>query len=181
VFVVAGVIQTNFSDHFSMILSIPVLKTINTSKCNAINYIDFKKVVTSLKSELWAGVYDTQNVNVSCDRFYSIVSSAINMATTNKTVSFKYKRLKDWMTAGFLCSARKRQKLSLKVKMHPNNKSLMSYCTKYKNNFTIILRRAKTNFYQKKFSAVASNPKKTWKLIKEVTYTVIQNSNDIKL
>lgn len=48
----AGVIQTNFSDHFSMILSMPVTETINTSKCNTINYIDFKKIDTNLKSEL---------------------------------------------------------------------------------------------------------------------------------
>jgi len=87
------------------------------------------------------------------------------------------KRLDDSRSLG---SARKKQKLSLKVKMHPNNKSLVSYYTKYKNNFTIILRRAKTNFYQTKFSTVAFNPKLTWKLIKEVTDTEIQNSNEIK-
>jgi len=87
----AGVIQTNCSDHFSTILSIPVSETINTSKCNAFDYIDFKKVNTSLKSELWAGVYDSQNVNVSCVRFYNIVSSAIDTATTKKIVSSKYK------------------------------------------------------------------------------------------
>ncbi|KAF0711369.1 myb-like protein D [Aphis craccivora] len=86
----------------------------------------------------------------------------------------------NWMTAGLLCSARKKQKLSLKVKMHANNKSLVSYYIKYKNNFTTILRRAKINFYQTKFSAVASNPKLTWKVIKEVTDTEIKNSNEIK-
>jgi len=84
------------------------------------------------------------------------------------------------MTTGLLCSARKKQKLSLKVKMHPNNKLLVSFYTKYKNNFTIILRKANINFYQQTFSTVASNPKLTWKLIKEVTDTEIHNSNEIK-
>lgn len=84
------------------------------------------------------------------------------------------------MTADLLCSARKKQKLSLKVKTHPNNKSLAYFYTKYKNNFTIISRRAKINFYQQKFSTVASNPKITWKLIKEVTHTEIHNLNEIK-
>jgi len=64
--------------------------------------------------------------------------------------------------------------------MHPNNKSLVSYYTEYKNNFSTILRRAKINFYLTKLSSVASNPKLTWKLTKEVTGTEIQNSNEIK-
>lgn len=42
-------------------------------------------------------------------------------------------------------------------------------CIKYKNNFTKILRKAKINFYKKKFNEISYSPKLTWKMMKEIT------------
>jgi len=81
---------------------------------------------------------------------------------------------------GLLCSVRKKQALSLKVKNHPNNAKLRSYYVKYKNIFTSILRITKNNFYKKNFNDISYSPKLTWKLITELTLSKNKNSDNIK-
>ena len=84
------------------------------------------------------------------------------------------------MTAGLLCSVRRKQELSLKVCKHPNNTKLASYFKKYKNKFTTILRAAKTNYFKYKFNKLSSSPKHTWKVINEITDRKNTRNDDIK-
>lgn len=72
------------------------------------------------------------------------------------------------MTPGLLRSVRRKQELYIITKKHPNNLSLISYYTKYKNNFTKILRGVKIKFYKKKFADASFSPTLTWKIIKEI-------------
>ena len=78
--------------------------------------IDFDKIVNNLKTELWIDLYNSKNVNKCCDIFYSKLNNSIFLATEVKNISAKYKRIKQWMTAGLLCSARNKQKIAMKVK-----------------------------------------------------------------
>jgi hypothetical protein len=86
------------------------------------------------------------DINRSCNIFYDKMNYAFNLATTTKNVGSRYKRIKEWMTAGLLCSARKKQHLSMKIKKHSNNTSLMLCYIKSKNTFTKILRFTKIHF-----------------------------------
>jgi len=83
------------------------------------------------------------------------------------------------MSKGLLCSARHKQYLSLKCKKNLNNVKLVSYFQKYKNNFTKLVKLAKTNFYDKKFSSVASNPKFVWKLVNDLTGRTSKNKDSV--
>jgi len=175
-----GVIQTTITDHYSTILSIPLIKHFNFKSQYNLESINFDKIVNNLKTELWINLYNSKNVNKCCDIFYNILNNAISSATEVKNISAKHKRIKQWMTAGLLCSARNKQKIAMKVKKHPNNTNLLKYYINYKNKFTNILRLTKINFFKTKFKNVASSPKLTWKLIKEITNTEVNSSNEIK-
>jgi len=175
----AGVLLTEITDHCATILSIPILVKTDSSK-NKINIINHETIKSFLIKENWTNLYSSNSVNECCSIFQSIISNAINNATTTKNVNSKNKILKDWMTKGLLCSARHKQYLSLKCKKHPNNEKLEAYYKKYKNNFTKIVRLAKVNFYEKKFHSVSHNVKSTWKLINEVTGSFQNNSHNVK-
>lgn len=114
----AGVIQTSITDHFLTVLAIPInvnsKSKRNTNNIKKIEIINHEKVNIILKSEQWEDVYSNNDINRSCDIFYDKINNAISLATTIKNVGSRYKRIKEWMTAGLLCSARKKQYLSMK-------------------------------------------------------------------
>lgn len=69
-----------------------------------------------------------------------IIKNTIDISTTRMLVKSKNKKLKDWMTNGFLISVRHKQYLSMKCKKHPDNLTLALCFKKYKNNFIKMLR-----------------------------------------
>lgn len=71
----------------------------------------------------------------------------------------------------------------MKVKKHSNNLKLLAYYTKYENKYTniyIILRITKFIFFISKLNSVASSPKLTCKLIKEITNTKVNEFTEMK-
>ncbi|KAF0705950.1 E3 ubiquitin-protein ligase TRAIP-like, partial [Aphis craccivora] len=104
----AGVIQTSITDHFLTVLAIPInvnsKSKRNTNNIKKIEIINHEKVNIILKSEQWEDVYSNNDINRSCDIFYDKINNAISLATTIKNVGSRYKRIKEWMTAGLLCS-----------------------------------------------------------------------------
>lgn len=104
-----GVIQTAITDHYFTILAIPLIKHNNCKSQYNLESINFDKIVNNLKTELWIDLYNSKNENTCCDMFYYILNNAISSATEVKNISAKYKRIKQWMTAGLLCSARYKQ------------------------------------------------------------------------
>ncbi|XP_060845463.1 uncharacterized protein LOC132925050 [Rhopalosiphum padi] len=109
------------------------------------------------------------------------VNTFVKMSTTTKVLNSKNKRIRDWMTAGLLCSVHVKQKLSLKVKKYPDNFRLAKYYNKYKNKLTTIIRAAKVNYYKNKFQEVSSNPKLTWKLINEILDKNNNKNDDVEV
>lgn len=102
-----------------------------------------------LQTEQWSEIYNKTNVNELFNTFQNIISKAIDLSTVNKVISYKNKRLKEWMSAGLLCSTRHKQAFSVKCKKNPNNVKLATYYKKYKNKYTNVLRLAKISFYEK--------------------------------
>jgi len=160
----SGVLQTDISDHFSICVSLPIINTLKT-KDNTFSIIDHNKIKCLLQTEKWSEIYNKTNTNECFNTFQNIISKAIDISTVNKVISCKNKRLKEWMSAGLLCSTRYKQALSLKCKNNPNNVKLATHYKKYKNKYTSVLRLAKISFYEKKFKSVSHCSKATWHLI----------------
>jgi len=128
----AGVIQTNITDHFSTVLAIEISKEKSVLNCNVktINYNDLEKL---FKNECWVDIFNCNDVNSCMDIFLDKINTFVKMSTTKKVFNSKKKRIREWMTAGLLCSVHFKQKLSLKVRKYPNNVRLAIYYNKYKN------------------------------------------------
>jgi len=82
---------------------------------NPIKIINYDKLKSILCKEKWMSVYTSNSVNF-LSAFQKTITNAINDSTTSNYVNFKNKRLKEWMSKGLLCSARRKQYLSLKCK-----------------------------------------------------------------
>jgi len=176
----AGVIQTNITDHFSMVLAIEISKEKSVLNCNvkAINYNDLEKL---FKNECWADIFNCNDVNSCMDIFLDKINTFVKMATTKKVFNPKNNRIREWMTAGLLCSVHFKQKLSLKVRKYPNNVRLALYYNKYKNKLTSIIRAAKINYYKNKFQEFSFSPKLTWKVINEILDNNNNKNDDVKV
>lgn len=177
-YIKAGVLQTEITDHCSIVVTIPVTTKPKIIK-NFLKVINYDKLRFILSKEKWKNVFNSNSVNFCLSDFQKSIINAINESSSTKYVNFKNKTLKEWMTKGLLCSARRKQYLSLKCKKNPNNVELNSYFKKYKNNFTKLIKLAKINYYTGKFTSVSSNPKLTWKLINELTSRNLKNKNSI--
>lgn len=148
---VAGVLQTDFSDHYTTILSIPkIIK--ETQKSASFEYINFKKLNDLLKIVNWSDLYSIGEVNESLDFVYARILDALNKSKSLKLLNSKSNRIKNWMTSGLLCSVRKKQELSLKTKKHPNNKNLIKYYKNYRNKLNYVIKMAKINYYNDHFN-----------------------------
>jgi len=164
----AGVLQIDISDHFPTITAIPLNDNLYSMN-DTCKFIDYKLLNDRMKVEKWESVFNENNINMALNLFYDKLLCIINACTINIKIVSKNKRLKEWMTAGLLCSSRQKNELSLKSKNNPINKNLFNYYKKYRNKFNTIVKLAKINFYKHKFNSCTNNPKLTWKLIKNIT------------
>lgn len=87
-----------------------------------------------LQTEKWSEIYNKTNVNECFNAFQNIISKAFDISTVTKVISYKNKRLKEWMSAGLLCSTRHKQAFSLKCKKSRNNIKLAKHYENIKIN-----------------------------------------------
>jgi len=99
---------------------------------------------------------------------------------SEKKIVSKNKRIKEWMTAGLLCSTQKKNKLSMKIKRRPLNNALIKYYKSYRNKLNTFIREVKINVYKNKFNSLSHNPKATCKLINELIGKKAINKDTIK-
>jgi len=99
----ARVIQTNITDHFSTVLAIEIIKEKSVSNCilKMINYNDIKKL---FENKLWNGIFSCSDVNICMNIFLDKVENFVKISTTTRVVNSKNKGIREWMTAGLLCS-----------------------------------------------------------------------------
>jgi hypothetical protein len=90
-----GVLQSNFTDHFSTVLAIPKYTKIKNPFIKTVNKINYDEVISKLKTEDWAEIYLVNDVNKSCDLFYNKINSAIISSNTTKIINSKEKRIKE--------------------------------------------------------------------------------------
>jgi len=99
----AGVLQTDITDHFSTGCSIPINNVYKT-KNNIFPAIDHDKINRFLDKEKWSEIFNKTSVNECCNAFKKIINTAIDKSTSYTVITSKNKRLKEWMSAGLLCS-----------------------------------------------------------------------------
>jgi len=111
----SGVIQIDITDHCPIIASIPILKY-EPQNSNKIKHINYSLINLYLEKETWECVYNEINIDIAVINFYDKLNSVIEKCTSEKKIVSKNKRIKEWMTAGLLCSTRKKMNFRLKSK-----------------------------------------------------------------
>lgn len=102
----AGVLLTDITDHCYISISILDKVKIIEKQINFVNYDLLKSILSKVN---WTNLYESDSVNECCTIFQTIISNALNEATSLKSINAKNKRLKDWMSKGLLCSAHRKQ------------------------------------------------------------------------
>lgn len=70
---------------------------------------------------------------------YDKINCIIEQCTSVKKIVSKNKWIKGWMTASLLCSTRKKNELSMKMKKHPLNNLLCKYYKSYRNKLNSLI------------------------------------------
>ena len=72
-------------------------------------------------------------------------------------MSTKNRKLKPWITNGLVISIKNRDKLNMKTKRDKTNLKLLNYYGAYRNKLTILIRKAKEQFYINKIETCKGN------------------------
>lgn len=115
----AGVLQTQITDHFSLIMSMSKYNTFK-QECIAVKSVNYNMLSNILKEEMRKCVLYVKYKWLCC-YLYVKIWNAVEKSRFLFKLNSKNKRLKEWMTLGLLNSNRKKHDLSKKTRKHPLN------------------------------------------------------------
>lgn len=137
---------------------------------NTASYINYNKVVQLLSINEWSGLFETSNPSAALSYFNGNILDTINNCIVSKHhTSTKNRKLKPWITNGLVISIKNRDKLNMKTKRDKTNLKLLNYYRAYRNKLTILIRKAKEQFYINKIETCKGNGREIWKVINELT------------
>lgn len=143
---------------------------IDSRNNNTTSYINYNKVVQLLSINEWTGLFETSNPAAALNNFNGHILDTINNCIVSKHhMSTKNRKLKPWITNGLVISIKNRDKLNMKTKRDKTNLKLLNYYRAYRNKLTILIRKAKEQFYINKIETCKGNGREIWKVINELT------------
>ena len=169
-----GTLINDISDHLINFMFIP------TSKTNQENSFTNKRVMSKLNMERfrdclnnlsWRNVTNNNNVDEAFHLFWTEFKSFYDLCFPltktkfNKNIHAK----QPFMTKGLLVSRSKKAVLHKTFLNNPSITNKQKYIT-YRNLYSSIIRTSKKLHYESCFKKYKKNAKKTWDLIREVTF-----------
>ena len=171
--ILSGVIISDISDHFitfikpAINLKSNLTATISKRNMSGQQVLNFKDAIRNLR---WQNVTSCNNVNESYQIFWNDFKTLYDLHFP--LIHSKFNRnihsINKFMTRGLLIS---RVRKNLLLKNCAKNRTLenaSAYRT-YRNLYNSVLRASKKLYYKDQISKNRKNPKKIWKLIKEVS------------
>jgi exonuclease III len=190
---VAGIITTYMSDHFSTFHFIstnkhkPSPKVISTRVFSDVNIESFKDDLSNLS---FNEVFEKNNPTESYAIFQNLFQSSFEKNFPVKEIRFNknYHFIQKWMTKGILRSRNKKFDLQSRLAKDPTTENKELY-TKYKNVYNKVLKTAKKLYYSNLLVSNQNDLKKSWQIIKDAaglnskrkftTDKIIVEGNDI--
>ena len=168
---VAGIITTYLSDHFSTFHLIktnkhqPAPKVISSRDFSENNIANFKENLANLS---YTEVYDQTNPTDSYSNFQQLFKDSFEQNFPLKEVRFNknYHMIEKWMTKGILRSRAKKFNLQSLLSKNPSAENKELY-KKYKNVYNKVLKTSKKLYYSNLLIANQGDLKKNWQIIKE--------------
>jgi len=163
------ILQTDITDHYTTILGLDFNKLNNINNNQQIKKTNYHQLTTSLSSEIWKEVYESNEPERAYDKFLNTLNNHINNVTTLVNVRCKDKKLKPWITTGILNSIREREKKRKASLRSPNDQELKTAYVNYRNALTNLIKTVKNEYYQNKIEDANKNSKEIWAVVNEVT------------
>lgn len=173
----SGVITTDFSDHYSMFLT---LSDIDISKKE--NYVirrsfcdkNISKFGSCLDKINWNNIYSYNDVQNSFSDFHRTFLNTFNKCFPSKSTKITYTNRIEWMTSSLSKSIKKKNDMFQNCKIYPTALNISEYKC-YKNRLTTILRNIERKHYSNLIEKSKYDTKRSWKVIKDIIG--IQNKN----
>lgn len=177
---ISAVIKTSITDHYTIIGSLINSQANNKhldDYLNLITYIDYNKAVKLLSCIQWDGLFETNNTNTAINIFNNNILETINNCIVSKSQSNRKNfKIKPWITNGLVTSIKNRDKLNMKIKRDTSNHKLINYYKAYRNKLTILIRKAKEQYYINKIEICKGNGREIWKVINELSGRKIKST-----
>lgn len=171
--VLGAILQSNITDHYSIVFHIRQKDHDSNSKTipsKTVTRINFDKLKLELETQGWDDVCDnfTDDIDTLVDKFTFKINENINKFTETINYSHKNRPLKKWITPSLISAIRKRDTMHIKLKKQPFNIKLKQDYLNYRNILNSLIRKAKNDYYNNKFTEYKNNSKKRWECISEL-------------
>ena len=165
-----AILKTTFSDHYSIIAISKFSFT--TKQSTLISRREFTdknkyKLLKKLQLQNWDYIYNTSSVDDAFGFFHNQIRYIFEECFPEKQVEIKYSNRLPWITKCIRNSIDHKNKLHAIYSKNPSLENNLNY-TKYRNNFTSILRVGERNYYAEQIEINKHDLKKSWKIIKEI-------------
>lgn len=167
------VLETSITDHYATALCIDRIKVnrfpLTTTRIN------YKNAVKDVESADLAPVMDATDANIAADNLITTLKGIVLTHTSHIKVSRKSKIIKPWMTPGLIRCIKNRDSMHLKQNSDPQNMVLKITYTRYRNFCNRLINKLKRSYEKSQFTKAQNNSKATWKVVKKLTYTAMNN------
>ena len=166
----SNILYTDISDHFPVILHIPVVQTISTYK--TITYRKSGDVFdnnfkNSLENYDFTELMQNDNVNQAFESFNDTIYNLYNICYPEVVKRIKVTEVhRPWLTAGIKQSIKYKNKLYKKFLKRPI--TFGPTYRQYRNILTRTIKASKNAYYKQKFSQCEGNSKYTWKILNKM-------------
>lgn len=169
-----GVIETLITDHFPVFLCFDT-RPITINKPNFRTFFDREKYFDLISNTDWSPIFNCSDPEVALDQFCTVINCAVNNCTTVNQSNWKYSSPRaPWLTTSLLRSLRKKDNLYKKTKRQPFNDKLKTRLNNYGKILSLVLKRAKRKYYEKRLQECGNDVKKKWKILNEFLNQVQQ-------
>ena len=168
-----GIVLLDISDHFMTFHIRSLNKSCKKSSARTGRKINDQTIdlfKCSLSSQNWENVISNSNPKEAFDNFFETLDICFDSSFPEvkpKASSRKYTPINPWMTTSLLNSRKFKEKLFSKKLKNPSHSNIEKF-KQYNSIYTKLVRKARTMYYDNKFTEFSSDCKKTWSLINSV-------------
>ncbi|XP_067614497.1 uncharacterized protein [Eurosta solidaginis] len=164
----SAIIETNISDHYSLLLGVFFGERDRVSKStNRLSLsLSDKKVADQLREVNWNEELECTNVSTMYEKILSTFGCIYENALVKHTK--KPRKPIDWLTSEIIHLCKKRDSLYNKWKSNPYDRNIEMQYKKFRNHVNKTINKRKNEYYREKFAACRYDIRKTWQVINEL-------------
>lgn len=164
------IIKTDITDHYPISLNIATKKDKDNTESNIrrMSKINWRRLSELFGGERWAEVLNTNEAELSFNKFITILQNHVSQSKTVKTVKMGHKKIKPWISQGLIKAIKKRDRLKRQLQTHFTIEKEIEY-KNYRNHLKKLLNTVKNEYYKQKIESTKQDIKKTYKIITEIT------------